>query len=146
MATAERSLTPFPEVVFRCLACLMLRTWSAMTRVQSLVCMHPHRNHLLMMLPPHTINKFTFRIFHPILLWCRVIEMMSFSFPLRTYAFLSLLHFPSSCVPSPCLAAEAGEQVLAGCSGIPYVGIVRCIEKLLIACASMNMDSCCSAR
>jgi hypothetical protein len=26
------------------------------------------------------------------------------------------------------------------------VGIVRCIEKLLIACASMNMDSCCRAR
>jgi hypothetical protein len=28
----------------------------------------------------------------------------------------------------------------------PFVGIVRCIEKLLIACASMSLDSCHSAR
>jgi hypothetical protein len=37
-----------------------------------------------------------------------------------------------------------GLHVLSEVLGI--VGIVRCIEKLLIACASMNMDSCCKAR
>jgi hypothetical protein len=73
-------LIPFPVVVPRHQACLMLCTWSVMTRSPFLVCMsQPHGDLLLMLQPPHlqrVMVKFTSGISHSVLLWFLLIEMI----------------------------------------------------------------------
>jgi hypothetical protein len=63
-------------------------------------------------------------------------EQSGFRAPLYTRKLLTLLG------PRHVLA----QALLSGWNYRQGVGIVRCIEKLLIACASMNLDSCYSAR
>jgi hypothetical protein len=88
------------------------------------------------------------------------------SFIVRVCGILTYLPQPASCrlaqglplhvLPPPFLSGQSsltmcyadGENISKNCliAGRANVGIVRCIEKLLIACASMNLDSCYSAR
>jgi hypothetical protein len=75
-----------------------------MMRSPFLVYMSHTPGDLLLVLRPPRLQtpmiKLPFFVFHPVLLWLRVIVMMRLSF--RAYALLSLLHFPS--LSSPCSA------------------------------------------
>jgi hypothetical protein len=80
-----RCLDPsLPVAVPRCLACLVLRTWSVMMQSPFLVYMPlPSADLLLVLWPSHlqtVMTKFPFRIFQPVLLWFRVIVMLRLLF------------------------------------------------------------------
>jgi hypothetical protein len=109
--------TRFPVVVPTCLASLVLRTWTVLTRSEIHICMsRPHCNLLLLMRQPHLqagMINIPFRVFHTVQLWFRERVMMRFI--LWPSAFLSSLYalslkgtpFVRSC-PAPRVPAGLG--------------------------------------